>query len=111
MNKVIHGLVTAVFGIGCLFLWGLLTLISQVAREHPVPAFSRLCVDLRPVLIVMPIVAAAYCVYVWIRKPDGKRPWVNFFAATMGVLVLAMLPTLTATYLPLFDWFHQLSHR
>jgi len=53
------------------------------------------------VFAVLPFIAAAYCIYVWIRKTDGRRSWVSFFAATMGVLVVVTLPTFVAMYLPL----------
>ena len=103
MNKLIHAVILAVFGIACWFVWAMLTLTTHVRGGGELPAFTRLCVGLRPLALVLPIIAAAYCIYVWIRKADGRRSWVGFFAATMCALVLVMLPTFVAAYLPLLD--------
>jgi hypothetical protein len=106
MNKVIHDLITTFFAVACWCLWGMLTLISNVmlrVSDQP-PAFTRFCVGLRPLFVVLPIVAAVYCLYVWIRKQDIRRSWVGFFAATMSSLVLVMLPTMIAVWLPVFQF-------
>ena len=106
MNKAIHGLIAASFAFACWCLWGMLTLTSRVmlrVSDHP-PAFTQLCVGLRPLFAVLPVVAAVYCLYVWIRKADLRRSWVAFFAATMGSLVLVMLPTLIAVWLPVIQF-------
>lgn len=102
MNKLIHAGILAVFGIACWIVWGMLTLTSHVRTDGtPLPAFTRLCIGLRPVAVALPIIAAAYCVYVWVRKPGPSRSWIGFFAATMCALVLVTLPTFVAAYLPL----------
>jgi len=102
MNKIAHTLILAVFGIACWFLRGLLFLASQVNMHHGVmPAFSRLCIGLRPVMVILPVLAAAYCLWIWFRRAERLPSWVTFFAATMSLLVLITLPTLVAAYLPL----------
>jgi len=111
MNKLIHAVILAVFGIACWFVWGMLTLTTHVGGEGPLPAFTRLCLGLRPVAVVLPIVAAAYCLYVWIRKADGRRSWVGFFAATMCALVLVTFPTFVAAYLPLVNSLNRLASK
>jgi hypothetical protein len=106
MNKTIHGLIAAAFAFACWCLWGMLTLASKLmlrVSDHP-PAFTELCVGLRPLFVVLPVLAAAYCLYVWIRKTDPRRSWVPFFAATMGSLVVVMLPTLIAVWLPVIQF-------
>ena len=106
MNKTIHGFIAALFAFACSCLWGMLTLISHVmirVSDHP-PAFTQFWVGLRPLFVVLPVVATAYCVYVWIRKTDSRRSWVPFFAATMGSLVLIMLPTMIAVWLPVIQF-------
>ena len=106
MNKAIHGIIAASFAFACCCLWSMLNLTLHVmlrVSDHP-PAFTQLCVGLRPLFVVLPVVAAAYCVYVWIRKADLRRSWVPFFAATMGSLVLVMLPTLLAVWLPVIQF-------
>jgi FtsH-binding integral membrane protein len=100
MKKFIHALVLAVFGFGCFSIWGMLT-IARTARLAHLPGFTTLCISLRPLLIILPILALAYCLWVWFRKADRVPSWLGFFAATMGVLVVVTLPTMIAAYLPL----------
>jgi hypothetical protein len=106
MNKTIHGLITACFAFACWCLWGMLTLISRITLRVPdyPPGFTELWLRLRPLFVVLPVVAAAYCVYVWIRKTDSRRSWVPFFAAAVGSLVLVMLPTMIAIWLPVIQF-------
>lgn len=101
MNKFAHGLILAFFAISCWFVWGMLTLITYIDKTNPLPAFTRLCVGFRPFIVVLPILAAGYCLYVWFRKSPEQRPWVNFFATTTCTLFLLAMPTLIAGYLPL----------
>jgi hypothetical protein len=106
MNKTIHGLIVAFFALACWCLWGMLTLISHVTpriSDQP-PAFTQFCFELRPLLVVLPVLAATYCLYVWIRKADARRSWVPFFAVTMAGLVLVMLPTMLASWLPVIQF-------
>jgi hypothetical protein len=106
MNKAIHGLITAFLAVGCWFLWAMLKLTAGFMHrvsDHP-PQFTQLCVNLRPVFAVLPILALAYCVYVWVRKADPRHSWVGFFATTMGALVLTMLPTMVAVWLPMVQF-------
>ncbi len=86
----------------------MLTLTSNVGAGRSLPAFTNLCIELRPLTVILPVVAAGYCVYVWMRKTGGSRSWVNFFAATMCTLVLVVLPTFVASYLPLIDTLNHL---
>jgi hypothetical protein len=104
MKKLIHGLVLTMFAFACWFAWALLTLTGSpilTTRLGQLPAFTRMCVGMRPVLLALPIMAAIYCVWVWSRKPDKVPSWIGFFAAAMGVLVLVAVPTMLAAYLPL----------
>jgi hypothetical protein len=105
MKKLIHALVLAVFGFGCWITWAILTLAPQVRRADPaaLPAFTRLCISLRPLVIALPMVAVIYCIWVWSRKADRVPSWVGFFAAATGALVLVTLPALVAAYLPLLS--------
>lgn len=112
MKKLIHGLVLAVFGFGCWFTWAILTLAPHVRRADPaLPAFTTLCISLRPLVIALPIIAAIYCIWVWLRKPDRVPSWVGFFAAATGALVLVTLPALVAAYLPLLSAVNNLASR
>ena len=103
MNKTAHALILAVFCIACWFLWGILTLAPHAAHGHALPGFTVFCVGLRQGMIVLPSLAAAYCLWIWSRKADRLPSWVVFFATTTSVLVLVTLPTLIAAYLPLID--------
>ena len=106
MNKIIHGVIAGFFAFACWCLWGMLTLISQVmgrVSEHP-PGFTQIIVGLRPLFVILPIVAATYCFFVWVRKPDSRHPWVPFFAGAMGILMLVTLPTMIAVWLPVIQF-------
>ena len=110
MNKLAHTLILAVFGIACLFLWGILTLAPNVSHGHALPGFTLFCLALRPVMLVLPLMAAVYCLWIWFRKADRLPSWVVFFAATMSILVLVTLPTLIAAYLPLINAVNQMTN-
>jgi hypothetical protein len=106
MNKLIHGLIAAFFAFACLCLWAMLNLTEHImfrVTENP-PGFTQFCIGLKPLFVVLPILAVAYCIYVWIRKADTRRSWISFFAATMGSLVVVMLPTLLAVLLPVIQF-------
>ena len=62
MKKLTPALVVAVFAFNCWFAWTMLTVLLEVRDTHHrlLPYFTNLCVDLRQLLVVFPIVAAAY---------------------------------------------------
>src|SRR3989442_9680263 len=70
MNKVLHAVILAVFTAACSLVWLLMKLPLLLGPNHPLPGFTALCVNLRPIMIALPIMAAAYCVWVWFRKSD-----------------------------------------
>ena len=112
MKKLIHALVLAIFGFGCFFTWGILALATRGLLANPeLPAFTALCINLRPVVIAMPILAAVYCVWVWFRKADRVPSWIGFFAATTGALVVVTLPAMVAAYLPLLWALNHLANK
>ena len=76
---------------------------------HPLPGFTQLCVGLRPIMVMLPIVAAVYCLWIWYRKADKLPSWIGFLAVLMGVWVLVTLPAVIAAYLPLYDSVRQLA--
>jgi hypothetical protein len=108
-NKLVHTLVLVVFGVGCSLVWLLMKLPLLLGPGHPLPGFTQLCVSLRPIMIVLPIVAAAYCLWIWFRKPDKLPSWTGFFAVLTGVLLLVTLPAVVAAYLPLYDSLNHLA--
>jgi hypothetical protein len=67
--------------------------------------FAALCRDAASAddFITLPILAAAYCLWIWFLKADRLPSWVAFFATTMSILVLLILTTLIAALLPLIS--------
>jgi hypothetical protein len=120
MNKMLHAAVLLIFGGACWFLSFMLKLplmvLPATARlggsvpleEANLPAFTRLCMVAGPVLLAaFAVLALAYCIYVWVRKAERQAPWIGFLATTMSALVLVVLPTVVAIYLPLVDFLNR----
>lgn len=111
LNLVIHGLILVFFSLGCFSLWGVLHLpwmMHRALQDNQLPAFTVFAVACGSYLAVPPLLAAVYCVYVWMRKSKVKGSWMGFFATTMAVLVLLTLPALIAVLLPVIAFMHQL---
>ena len=105
MNKFIHGLIAAGFGMACWFLWAWLTMCGRFLQhalggDH-IPGFTVLVLNLRPVLVILPILGLAYCLSSWLRRDTNRGTWQGFFAGTMAVLTLLTLPCMFAVWLPL----------
>ena len=112
MNKIIHGVVLALFGAACWFISMILRLPHMAAKGRPMPAFSTLCMAVEPYLLLgLGIAATAYCVRVWMRKAEAGNSWVGFLATAVAALGLVMLPTIVALYLPLVDTLNQLARK
>jgi hypothetical protein len=119
MNKVMHAVVLLVFGAACGLLLLILKLPSMVipaiARLPSVPpgqailpAFTRFCMAVGPVVVVvLAILALGYCIYVWVRKAECAASWTGFLATTMSALLLVLLPSLVAIYIPLVDFLNR----
>src|SRR4029077_16426151 len=98
----------------CWFLWGILHVpqMMSAAREgRQLPAFTRLVVGCGSFLVVPPLLALAYCLYVWLRKSHAKNSWMGFFASTTAVLIFLTLPTIMAVLLPMIDFMNHLMRR
>lgn len=108
----IHLLILVFFSVGCWFLWALLkvALMSHIGGR-PWPAFTTLLVANRLLLIIPPMLAAAYCLWVSLRRGHGRSSWVGFFACVAGVLMLLTFPVIVAVVLPLIDGLNHLSGR
>ena len=119
MNKMLHAVVLVVFGGACWFVSLILKLPLMVqpatARLPSVPpgqallpAFTRLCMAAGPILLgALAFLALGYCIYVWVRKAECPAPWTGFLATTMSALVLVLLPTVVAIYIPLVDFLNR----
>jgi peroxiredoxin len=105
-NRVAHTLVLAVFVIACKWLSDILTMATRAVHGGALPISGA---PLRSLLIVLPVLAAAYCLWIWFRKADRSPSWVVFFAATMSALVLVTLPTFIGAYLPLINDYSRLT--
>ena len=113
LNMTIHGLILIFFGVACWFLWAVTWIPQMMAsasarRGRPLPAFSQMVVDCGPWLVVPPLLAAAYCVYVWMQKSPKRNSWTGFFAVIMAILILLALPILVGAFLPLIDFMNSL---
>lgn len=107
LNKLAHGIVLAFFGVACWLAWALLQLPNMV-RLHGVqlqlPAFTRFCMALGPIVIIaLAALATAYCLWVWLRKAETRRSCVAFLATATGSLFFVTLPIVVAIYLPLVN--------
>ena len=112
MKKFVHALILTVFCFACWLTWLVLSLASHVRRADPsLPRFTELCISLQPVVIALPILAMAYCIWIWFRKADRVPSWIGFFAASMGALVVVTLPAMFAAYLPLLSAVNNLASK
>lgn len=119
MNKLLHAVVLVVFVGACWFVSLILKLPLMVqpatARLPSVPpgqailpAFTRLCMAAGPILLgALALLALGYCIYVWVRTAERPAPWTGFLATTMSALVLVLLPTVVAIYIPLVDFLNR----
>jgi hypothetical protein len=81
---------------------------SVPPEQSGLPAFTRLCMAAGPFLLAgLALLALSYCVYVWMRKAERQAPWIGFLATTMSALVLVLLPTVVAIYIPLVDFLNR----
>jgi len=61
-----------------------------------------------PVLLAgLALLALGYCLYVWVRKADRPASWTGFLATAMSALVLVLLPSVVAIYIPLVDFLNR----
>ena len=67
------------------------------------PYFTDLCIVLRPVLIAMPAVAAAYYLWLWFHKEEKISRWMGFVVATMTALIIFVVPAMSTSYLLMID--------
>jgi EamA domain-containing membrane protein RarD len=64
--------------------------------------------DIGPVaLVALAVLALGYCIYVWTRKAERPASWIGFLATTMSALVVVLLPTVVAIYIPLVDFLNR----
>ena len=104
MQKLANALVLGVFAGSCLLAWAMLRLMLEVRNAGRVlPYFTNLCIVLRPVLIALPVLAAAYYLWLWFRKEERLSRWMGFVVATMTALIIFVLPAISTSYLLMID--------
>jgi hypothetical protein len=83
----------------------MLTLMMEIRDDahRGLPYFTNLCISLRPVLIILPIAAAACCLWLWLRKGESASRGTAFVVATMALLILFVLPAMGTSYLLMID--------
>src|SRR5262245_39068788 len=102
MRKFTHVLITLTFAFACLSLWAMLTALGRIAAHssQALPGFTRLCMGLSPVLLLLPIPVFGYCLYALFRRQQAEQGSTTFLACTMSVLCLVFFPVLLAVFLP-----------
>jgi hypothetical protein len=64
--------------------------------------------DVGPYLLdTLVLLALGYCVYVCARKVERPASWIGFLATTMSALVLVLMPSVVAIYIPLVDFLNR----
>ncbi len=106
-DLVIHGMILIFFSIVCWLLWAILhfpEMMGAAMHGAQLPAFTRMVLGLGlRYLVVPPLLALVYCLYVWLRKSYAKSSWIGFFASTTAVLILITVSTIIAVLLPVID--------
>ena len=102
MKKFTHVLITLTFAFACLSLWAILTTLGKVVANspHTLPGFTRMCMGLSPLLLMLPIPVVGYCLYMLFRRQPTEQSSTTFLACTMSVLCLVFFPVLVALFLP-----------
>jgi hypothetical protein len=105
MKQVTNILITLMFTFACFSLWAMLTAVANLSPHwsQTPPAFTRLCLSLRPFLLALPIPVVAYCVWALIRKRSTAETGAAFMACTLTSLSLVFFPVLLAVLLPFFQ--------
>ena len=102
MKKVTPILITLTFAFACLSLWAMLTALGKVSANgsQALPGFTRLCLGWSPLLLMLPIPVAGYCLYTLFRRQQTEQSGTTFLAWTMSALCLVFFPVLIAVFLP-----------
>ena len=104
MKKLTCALVLWVFGFTCLLASAMLRLMFDIRNAGRVlPDFTNLCIVFRPVLIALPVLAAAYYLWLWLHKEERLSRWMGFVVATMTALIIFVLPVISTSYLLMID--------
>ena len=104
LRKLASAFVLGVFGASCGLAWAMTTLMIKVRNVPRVlPYFTNLCISLRPLLLILPIFAAAYCLRVWFAKDEKASRMIGFVVVTMALLIVFVLPAIGTSFLLMID--------
>ncbi|MBN9691511.1 MAG: hypothetical protein J0M24_14830 [Verrucomicrobia bacterium] len=107
MKKLSYLLISLTFTFACVSLWAMLTAVAKLSPHwsQTLPAFTRLCLDLSPWLLALPIPVVAFCVFALVRRNErqGQEWGLTFLAGSMTTLCLIFFPVLLAVLLPVFQ--------
>jgi hypothetical protein len=105
MRNLTNALVLVVFAGNCLIARAMLTLMMEIRDDaHRVlPYFTNLCISLRPLLMVLPMAALAYCLWLWVWKPKNISVWMGFVVVAMALLTVFVLPAIGTSYILMID--------
>jgi hypothetical protein len=71
--------------------------------DRVLPEFTNLCIALRPALLVFPLVAAAFYLFLLFRREEEISRWTGFVMATMAILLFFVVPAMSTSYLLMAD--------
>jgi len=104
MKKLTSALVLAVFAFNCWFAWAMLTLLLDVRNAGRVlPYFTNLCISFRPLLVLLPIEAVVYGLWLSFRRPENVPAWAGYIAITMAGLILFVFPAMASSFWLVID--------
>jgi hypothetical protein len=103
MKRFTFVLTTLGFGFSCFGLWVLLNLLSHISAQatQALPGFTRLLLDLRWFLLVLPIPVLLYCAWaIFPRRSLPEHSATAFVACVMSALSFVFFPVMLGLFLP-----------
>jgi hypothetical protein len=67
------------------------------------PYFTNFCVSLRFTLLILPLIAIAYCLWLWLHREERASQWTGFIVGTMAVMIVFVLPAMSTSFLLMID--------
>jgi hypothetical protein len=96
-------LTTLSFGFSCFGLWAMLNVLEGLSPQssQALPAFTKLLMDLRLWLLLLPIPVVLYCIYAMMPRSNLRETNATaFVACAMGGLSIVFFPVLLGIFLP-----------
>jgi hypothetical protein len=101
MKKLPYLLAAFSFAFSCFGLWTILNLFNtlSVPSSTSLPGFTRMIIDFRMWLLLIPIPVVLYSLYA-VLLPSSEQNSTAFLACVMSTLPLLFFPTILAVLLP-----------